>query len=89
MSEQITVDLSDMYIEGIEMRSKMQIKVDFLAGTKIEDAIAEAKIMAEKLDVAYITFDFNGTNVSIGRNCDVEETVRLWDKDRKYGICAP
>ena len=67
----------------------MTLNVEFLAGTTIEQAVEEAKIKAEKLDVAYICFSFNGTSFSIGRNADVCEVLEEWrNKDNKYGICA-
>lgn len=71
------------------MKSNMTINVEFLAGTTIEEAVEEAKLKAEKLDVAYICFNFNGTSFSIGRNADVYEVLERWRaKDNKYGICA-
>ena len=59
------------------MMSNMIIKVEFLAGTNIKDAVEEAKQKAEKLDLAYVEFDFNGISFSIGRNADV---LDVWDQ---------
>ena len=53
------------------MMSKMAIEVEFLAGTDIKDAIEEAKQKAEKLDLAYVKFDFNGVSFCIGQNANV------------------
>ena len=71
------------------MNSKMTIKVEFLAGTSIENALKEAKIKAAEFNVAYIKFDFNGTPFSIGREADLHKALSEWQKgDKKYGICA-
>jgi hypothetical protein len=55
--------------------SNMIIDVKFLPGTTIENALREAKEMANKLDVAYIKFKFNDTSISIGRNADLEKAL--------------
>ena len=70
------------------MRSSMSIKVEFLAGTRIEDAVKEAKDKAKKLDMAYICFNFNGAEFSIGRGAEVEKVVDEWEKTKgkPYGI---
>lgn len=71
------------------MISNMIIKVEFLAGTELEEAIKDAKIKAGNLDLAYICFDFNGTSFSIGRNADIANVIEEWkDGDNKYGICS-
>lgn len=67
--------------------SSMTIKVEFLAGSKIEDCIAEAKEKAAKFDVAYVCFNFNGISFSIGRNADVNKAIEEWRNGRTaYGI---
>jgi hypothetical protein len=63
------------------MKSAMTIKVEFLAGTAIEEAISEAKAKALTLDVAYMDFDFNGVKMSIGRNCCVKDAVNDFHKN--------
>ena len=72
------------------MKSNITIKVEFLAGTEVEKAVAEAKQKAELWQVAYINFDFNGVSFSIGANADVEEVVAEWKSThgKPYGICA-
>ncbi len=45
--------------------SNMTVKVEFLAGTDIKDAIEEAHQKAVKWDVAYVCFNFNGVSVSV------------------------
>ncbi len=72
------------------MKSNMKIEVEFLAGTRIEDVIAEAKQKALQWDVAYVGFNFNGVRFSIGRNAVVQDVIEEWnaDKNAKYGICA-
>lgn len=72
------------------MKSNMTIKVEFLAGTEVKEAVIEAKQKAELWRVAYVTFDFNGASFSIGANADVEEVVAEWKSThgKPYGICA-
>jgi len=70
------------------MRSQMSMEVEFLPGTRIEDAVEEAKDKAKKLNMAYICFNFNGAKFSIGRNADVDKVVEEWEKTKgkPYGI---
>ena len=51
------------------------LKVEFLAGTDLEDAIKQASNFAEKLGVAYITFNFNGVSMSIPQNADISSCI--------------
>jgi len=73
------------------MKASMCIEVEFLAGTDIESAVIEAKIKAEKWDVAYVKFKFNGASFSIGRNADVYNAVEEYHAThgKPYGICHP
>ena len=72
------------------MTSNMCVKVEFLVGTDIDDAVQEAKSKAALWQVAYVTFDFNGCSFSIGANANVDETIEEWHttKGKPYGICA-
>lgn len=72
------------------MKSNITIKVEFLAGTEIKDAVREAKQKAKLWQVAYVEFDFNGANFCIGANADVEDVVAEWESThgKPYGICA-
>lgn len=58
--------------------SKITMKVEFMAGTGIKQAIAEAKDKAIQWDVAYIEFNFNGTRVSVGKRCNVLKSAEQW-----------
>jgi len=66
------------------MRSRISIEVEFLNGTSIEEAVIEAKEMAAKLNVAYVTFQFNESFLSIGRNADVDKVVTDYKSDKKH-----
>lgn len=55
--------------------SNISIKVEFLAGTAIGDAIQEAKSLARRMDIAYVCFDFNGKSIHIGQNADVNLAI--------------
>ena len=71
--------------------SNMTIKVDFLAGTDLRDAVAEAKVKAKDLNVAYIMFNFNGISFSIGATAGIDYVVDQYRKQGdhlKYGIIS-
>jgi len=72
------------------MKSSIQIKVEFLAGTGIKKAVTEAKQKAELWSVAYVVFEFNGASFAIGANADIEGVIAEWKstKGKPYGICA-
>ena len=65
--------------------SKISVKVDFMAGTTIKEAISEAKDKAILWDVAYINFNFNGTSVSVGKNCNVLKSAEQWSDGIENG----
>ena len=66
--------------------SNMIIKVEFLAGTDISAAIAEAKLLAEALSIAYVSFQFNGTELNIGKDADIKDVVLRYQKGEKYVV---
>lgn len=71
--------------------SNMTIKVDFLAGTDLRDAVFEAKMQAINLNVAYINFNFNGTSFSIGSTADIDYVVAQYRQRGeciKYGVIS-
>lgn len=45
--------------------SSMVLKVEFLAGTSLECAVAEARQKATVLGLAYVSFNFNGIDVNV------------------------
>lgn len=51
----------------------MNITVDFNAGTSIQEACAEAKAFAIKMDLEWVRFDFNKISCSISQRCDVDK----------------
>lgn len=68
------------------MYKHLSLKVDFLAGTSITDAVEQAKELAIELNVSYIKFDFNGVNVSVGQNADVDSAYLKYTTADKYLI---
>lgn len=54
------------------------IKVEFLVGTDIRTAAREAARLATQLNLAYVSFKFNGTRVSLGRNCNPDEVAEAY-----------
>ena len=56
--------------------SSMEIAVEFLAGTSIEDAVQQSIDMLQLLPMlAYVKFSFNGLNVAVNRNSRVTENM--------------
>ena len=52
--------------------SNFSINVEVLAGTSIEQAIVEAKDLAQRMNLAFVKFNFNGVHMSVSRSADVE-----------------
>lgn len=64
----------------------MTLKVEFIAGTQIENAVREAKKQAINLDMAYVKFNFNRVEFSIGQTADVESVIKDFNNKEEY-IC--
>ena len=45
--------------------SNASIKIEFLAGTNIKNAIIKANLKATKFDFAYVEFNFNSILISV------------------------
>lgn len=60
--------------------SSMCIPVEFLAGTTISTAIREAKEKAITFKVAYITFSFNGVQISVSQHAYVYDIEEQWNE---------
>ena len=56
--------------------SGMTVKVSFLAGVSLREALAEAKEKAEQLGIAYVEFYFNGVRFAVSPQADIEKGVR-------------
>lgn len=52
--------------------SNLSINIEVLADTPIEQAITEAKCLAQRMDLAFVKFNFNGVRMSVSRDADVE-----------------
>lgn len=68
--------------------SDMCVRVEFIAGTTLESAVEEAKCKADKWDVAFVEFKFNGVEFSIGRNADVCEVLEQFRSSCKSVVSA-
>ena len=60
--------------------SVMILTVDFLPGTSLKDAVAEAKQKALTFDVAYVKFEYNGATFEIGRNANVFDVIKDYEE---------
>lgn len=72
--------------------SGMQIKVEFLVGTDIKDAVQQSIDMLQLLPMlAYVKFAFNGLSVAVNRNSRVtedmtERLIKAFDNKLKHWI---
>jgi hypothetical protein len=66
--------------------SNLSINVELLAGTSIEQAIVEAKDLAQRMDLAFVKFNFNGVRMSVSRNADVSELAEEYGYAFSYGV---
>ena len=65
--------------------------LSFLAGTTIDEAVGEAKRLAQDLNLAYCGFNFNGFTIKVSQSADVDRTVDEYmgfdkGKNHKYII---
>lgn len=58
--------------------SSLTLEVECMAGTDIKTCIEDALGLCKKLDVAYVKFNFNGTEVHVGNNCVVSSAIGEW-----------
>lgn len=62
--------------------SQMTVKVEFLAGTDIKDALREAKQKAILWQVCFVEFSFNDVEFSVSPNADLHEMEERWNAIR-------
>lgn len=53
--------------------SSLTLNVELVAGTDFGIAVKDAKTLCQQLDLAYVTFSFNGISVSVSQRAKVEE----------------
>jgi len=70
--------------------SNLSINVEVALGTSIEQAITEAKDLAQRMDLAFVKFNFNGVRMSVSRKADVSELAEEYGYalgwDNKYVV---
>lgn len=72
------------------MYKGLSIEVEFLVGADFSDACYQAKSLAQELNIAYVKFNFNGVNVSVGQNLTLDEDTlkdtlyEQFKKENKY-----
>ena len=59
--------------------SVLKMRVEPLAGSTIRQCIKDSHELCIKLNLAYVKFNHNGTKVSVGRNCNLEESLKEWE----------
>lgn len=55
--------------------STLTLKVEPMVGSEFIDTVIDAKRLAIRLDLAYVTFKFNGADVSVSQRADETD---LW-----------
>ena len=58
--------------------SSLTIPVEILAGTDFKNAVKDASDLSRKLDIAYVTFKFNGISVSASQRADPEKLYKQY-----------
>ena len=58
--------------------SSLTMSVDILPGTDFKVAVREAKVIAERLSLAGVEFEFNGVEVFVRPDSDEEELKRYY-----------
>lgn len=64
--------------------SSLTLEVECMAGTSIRKCIEDALELCQKLDIGYVKFNFNGTKISVGQDCDVKEALEYWNKNGSF-----
>jgi hypothetical protein len=59
---------------------KASITIEFLAGIAIEDAIEQASIFSNKMNIAYTKFNFNGVSMSVSAKATPKEGKSLYQQ---------
>ena len=64
----------------------IEVDINIIAGVDIEDAIIDAKKLANKLgsSVKFVTFKFNETHIAVSRFCDIDKCVKAFRSGKKY-----
>lgn len=60
--------------------SSLTLEVECMAGTELKTCIEDALCLLQKLEVGYIKFNFNGTEVHVGNGCVVDLAVLEWQE---------
>ena len=60
--------------------SSLTLEVRCMAGTDIKTGISDALDLCNKLGLAYVKFNFNGTEVSVGESCVVSSAIAEWKR---------
>ena len=60
--------------------SSLTLQVECMAGTDLRTCIEDALCLLKKLDIGYVKFKFNGTEVCIGKGCAVDLAVTEWQE---------
>jgi hypothetical protein len=63
-------------------RRMLSIRVEFTAGTNIKSAIVQSMATARRLD-CFIVFGFNGVDVTVGQDEDIDAKIREFERDLK------
>tara|TARA_R110000851_G_scaffold25333_2_gene73084 strand:- start:1605 stop:1832 length:228 start_codon:yes stop_codon:yes gene_type:complete len=60
------------------------IKVEVQAGTSVRQAVEEARTLARHMNISWVSYNFNGTRMSIGRNANIADTVADWEEQQRH-----
>jgi len=66
--------------------SNLRVKVDFLAGTDLKEAIKETSELAKRMNVAYIEFRFNKAKFSISQYPNIEKAFSDYNEGKNVVV---
>lgn len=68
--------------------SSLTMNVEVMAGTSFEESVVDARTLAERLNLAFVCYKFNGVSVSVSQHADecemAEEYASVGGGKHKY-----
>lgn len=65
------------------MKPIATIKIDFLLGSNIDDAVEDAIRLARMLNLAYVEFVFNEYSFLVSQNANADEMIQRYKDNPK------
>lgn len=56
--------------------SSLTLNVEVMAGTSFEESVVDARTLAERQDLAFVCYKFNGVSVSVSQHADERKMTK-------------